>query len=53
MKGFFNNARFFTVGNTPFTSKVDSFVYKNNYVHLVWEFFMVGLNRGKVKLMSL
>ena len=43
-KDFFNNVELFTVRNSSFSLKVDSLLYKMNYVHLVWEFFMVGMN---------
>ena len=53
MKGFFNNVNFFMVRNTSFTLKVDLLLYKMKYVHLMWEFFMVDMNCGKVKVRSL
>ena len=52
-KGFFNNVELFTVRNSSFSLKVDSLLYNTNYVHLVWEFFMVVMNCGKVKVKSI
>ena len=49
-KGFFNNVELFMVKNSSFSLKVDSLLYKMKYAHLVWKFFMVGMNCGKVKV---
>ncbi len=52
-KGFFNNVELFTVRNSSFSLKVDSLLYNMNSVHLVWKFFMVVMNCGKVKVKSI